>query len=256
MINRNWQTELEPILRMAGELLLSFYGKKLHITEKPNNGFATEADTTSEQFLIAELKKLFPEASFYAEESGKSGTPGDYCWVIDPLDGTTNFAHQIPYWCISVALTHKNVPIVGAIYNPLQDEYFFADRGKGAWCNGEPIRVSDPEKFADALIAVGVPYPNEQRAPIVHLAEKIAKKAYGIRHLGAIALDLAMIASGRLDGVILTGLAWWDVAAGIVILEEAGGKITDFEGKIVEPGYKTAFAGGKLVYTNLVNLIK
>lgn len=250
----NFQKELEPILRLAGELLLTFYGKKLEITEKPLNGFVTQADVASEEYLIVALKKLFPQASFYAEESGKSGNLSDYCWVIDPLDGTTNFAHEIPYWCISVALTYKNMPIVGAIYNPILDEFFYGEQGKGAWCNGEPIRISEPLAFKDALIAVGIPYTHG--VPIIHLVERIANHTFGIRHLGAIALDLANIACGRLDGVVLTGLAWWDVAAGMVILTEAGGKITDFEGNPLIPGYKTAFAGGKIVYTSLVNLIK
>lgn len=256
MIDRNWQKELEPIMRGAGELLLSFYGKKLKKTIKPKNGFATEADIASEQFLIAELKKLLPEASFYAEESGKSGSDSDYCWVIDPLDGTTDFAHQIPYWCISVALTHNTTPIMGAIYAPMQDEYFYAQQGKGAWCNGKPIQVSEPEKFSDALIGIGVPYATDERLPVVKLAQKVVRQAFGVRYFGSIALDLANLASGRLDGVVLMHLAWWDVAAGIVILEEAGGKITDFEGNSLDPDYKTAFAGGKLVYTNLMNLVK
>ncbi len=250
----NFQKELESILNKAGQILLSFYGKKLEITQKAQNGFVTQADRASEEYLIAALKKLFPQASLYAEESGKSGNPSDYCWVIDPLDGTTNFAHQIPYWCISVALTHKNVPIVGAIYNPILNEFFYGEQGKGAWCNGALIHVSEPQKFGDALIAVGIPYTHG--VPVIHLAERVANHAFGIRHLGAIALDLANMAAGRLDGVVLTGLAWWDVAAGMVILTEAGGRITDFEGKLLVPGYKTAFAGGKIVYTNLVSLIK
>lgn len=243
------------MLRLAGEMLLSYYGKKLDITEKPNNGFVTQADTASEEYLIAALKKLFPEASFYAEESGATGAESDYCWVIDPLDGTTNFAYGLPYWCISVALTHKNIPIMGAIYVPLSDEYFFAESGKGAFCNGEPIQVSEPADFGHALIAIGVPYPNEQRAPTIHLAEQVAKESYGIRHMGAIALDLANIACGRLDGVVLQGLAWWDVAAGIVLIQEAGGIITDFEGKKLDKSYKTGIAGGKLVYTKLAKMV-
>lgn len=255
MIDRNWQQDLEPILRSAGDILLSYYGKDLQIKEKPQNGFVTQADIASEQYLISALHELLPEASFFAEESGVSGT-SDYCWVIDPLDGTTNFAHGIPYWCISVALTHKNIPIVGAIYVPLQDDYFFAQTGKGAWCNGVAIKVSRPEKLAFALIAIGIPYPNDQRQSIVHLGERIATEAYGIRHLGSIALDLANISCGRLDGVVLTGLAWWDVAAGIVLLQEAGGKIGDFEGQPLTPGYQTGIAGSDLVYNSLKSFIK
>lgn len=255
MIDRDWGKELEPILREAGDILLSFYGRDLQIKEKPHNGFVTSADLASEKYLIQALGQLLPEASFFAEESGASGN-SDYCWVIDPLDGTTNFAHGIPYWCISVALTHKNVPIFGAIYVPLQDDYFFAAKGKGAWCNGVAIHVSEPEKLSQALIAIGIPYSNEQRPPIVHLGERIAFEAYGIRHLGAIALDLANISCGRLDGVVLTGLAWWDVAAGIVLLEQAGGKIADFEGNPLTPGYKTGVAGGNLVFNSLKTIIK
>ncbi len=255
MTPNNFKQELEPILRQAGDILLSYYGRELQIKEKPQNGFVTQADLASEQYLLEALHALLPEASFFAEESGASGSVNDYCWVIDPLDGTTNFAYGLPYWCISVALTYKNSPIVGAIYVPLQDDYFFAEVGKGAFCNGIAIKSSSPTEFAHALIAIGIPYGGDQRQKILHLGERIVVEAYGVRHLGAIALDLANIACGRLDGVVLTGMGWWDVAAGMVLIEEAGGQITDFEGKKLGPDYKTGMAGGKLVYTKLAQML-
>lgn len=255
MIPKNLNKSLEPILRAAGKILLSYYGKQMQITLKPGNGFVTQADIASEQYLMQALLALIPGASVHAEESGASGQESDYCWVIDPLDGTTNFARGLPYWCVSVALTYKDLPVAGAIYVPLTDEYFFAQQGMGATCNGTPIHVSELADLGEALISIRIPYFNDLQTPDGHLAEQVVSESYGIRHLGAIALDLANIACGRLDGVILRGVAWWDVAAGIVLIQEAGGQITGFEGKKLEKSNITGIAGGKLVYTKLTKLV-
>ena len=253
----NWQKELRTILEKAGEILLFYWGKQLQEITKKNAGFTTEADLKSEEFLIKELGKLFPNADFWAEESGKSGSiKNGYCWVIDPLDGTTNFAHQIPYFCISVALTYKNEPQIAAIYNPLTKHFFFAQKGMGTWLNETRLKVSNPSKFKDAFIAVGIPYKVRERAGIIKLAQEVGFKARAIRHLGAIALDLANVAAGKFDGVFFTSLAWWDVAAGILLIQEAGGYISNFEGKPITPEYRTCIGGGLLVYDILKQIVE
>ncbi len=258
-MKKNWQKLLEPIIKEAGDILLSYYQTPLVRHEKKEHGkeygFVTKADLASEKFLIEQLSGLLTKASFLAEESGKSGS-GDHCWVIDPLDGTTNFAHKLPYFCISVALTYKEQPIVGAIYQPTTKEFFYAEQGKGAFLNGQKIYVSSPTRFDQAMVAISLPYDREKRKELVHSAERIAKEAYAIRHYGAIALDLAYVACGRMDGVFFTNLAWWDVAAGMCLIEQAGGIVTDFKGKPVRPDYTTCIAGGKMVHSHVMSLLK
>jgi len=203
---KDWRIVLQPLLKEAGDILLSYYHKPLSRKEKEHHGFVTEADLASEQFLIERLSQLAPGFSFVAEESGKTDS-SEYCWVIDPLDGTTNFSYQIPYYCISVALTHHDIPIVGAIYQPVTQEFFYAQKDGGAFLNGKAIQVSLPTRFDQTLVGMGLPYGRIKRKELVCAAESIAKNAYATRHFGAIALDLAHVACGRMDGVFLTYLA-------------------------------------------------
>ena len=249
----DWSVKLESIMRLAGELLLSFRGKQLKRSYKQDKQLVTEADIVSEQFLIHELGTLLPEASFCAEESGNNGD-GPYCWVIDPLDGTTNFAQGLPYFGISVALTYQGVPQVGAVYMPLFDEFFYAERAQGAWCNGEPIRVSDVQDHTESVVAIGLPYGYDERVALLHAVEQVARSVRAIRHLGAVAVDLAYASSGRFDGVALAGLAWWDVAAGMLLIQEAGGKVTDFAGNAVHADYSSCIAGNVAVHRHLQKL--
>lgn len=248
--NKDLQKELESILKEAGEILLSYWGKQLERREK-REGFMTEADLASEKYLITKLTDLF-QADIWAEESGQSGSNNNgYRWVIDPLDGTTNFASGLPYFCVSVALTEHDVPIHAAIYNPLQNDFFYARRDAGAWCNGQKIYVSNPSSFDKAVIASGLTYARDKRARVVVPTLEIIKAVHAMRNFGAIAFDLANVASGRLDGVFLSNLSWWDVAAGMLLIKEAGGKIADFQGNPLTPAYQTCVAGGQLVYDHL-----
>ena len=255
-MKQNWPEVVEPIMCKAGDILLSYQAKQLTRTQKEEHGFVTEADLASEQFLISELSKIMPEASFCAEESGISGsTTSDYSWVIDPLDGTTNFSYGLPYYCISVALTYRDEPQFGMIYQPLLGELFYAQKGMGAFLNGQPITVSAPEDFNKSLIAVGLPYPAQERVNMVGMAQQVAGKAHGIRHFGAIALDLAYVAAGRLDGVMFGGLAWWDVAAGMLLIQEAGGLVSDFQGNQLNPAYRTCIGGGPMVHATVKDIV-
>ncbi len=248
--------QVEPIIRKAGGILLSYFNKPIDCAFKEGGSFVTEADIKSEEFLKKELAKVFPEAAFFAEESGKSGS-GDYCWVIDPLDGTTNFCHYQPYFCISVALTYKDEPVFAVIYAPVLKEFFYAEKGKGAFLNGKPIKVSQPENFNMALVGVGLPYAvSDCFLALFEKMKEVEQTAYSFRHLGAAALDAAFTACGRFDGFFLGELGWWDVAAGMLLIQEAGGQVTDFQGAPVGPNYKTLVGGGKLVHGRLSEILK
>ncbi len=258
---------LEVIVKEAGRIVLSYFDKALTFTEKDRAGFVTEADIASEQFLIKELGLLLPEASFFAEESGKSqasreATPGTagsgaYCWVIDPLDGTTNFAHHVPYFCISVALTYHDKPILGIIYQPILEEFFYAEKGRGSYLNGVKISVARENELAKSMVAVGFPYAkNKQFMELIAGLQRILPQTSSLRCYGAVALDLAYVAAGRLDGAFFEGLGWWDVAAGIVLIEEAGGRVTDFQGQDVGPSYESLVAANREMHEKMLPLLK
>jgi myo-inositol-1(or 4)-monophosphatase len=249
----------QPIIQEAGAILVSYFGKKdLAIRSKQYKGIVTEADIASETFLKEKLGALLPQASFFAEESGPTGdTSSGYCWVIDPLDGTTNFAHRLPYFCISVALTYQNKPVWGCVYQPLLDEFFHAAKDEGAYLNGKPIFVSHEKQLAKSLIVIGLPYrKNKLYRELLTGLNRLAPITYAIRHMGAAALDLAYLADGRMDGIFFEGLEWWDVAAGMLLIKEAGGKVTDFEGKEIGPTYISCVAATPELYTHLIPLLQ
>ncbi len=247
--------QIEPIVRQAGDILLSYFGGKLERKMKDGNSWVTQADLESEKFLISEIGKAFPGTAFFAEESGVSGQ-GDYCWVIDPLDGTTNFVQGLPYFCISVALTYQNKPIFGVVYRPLLNEFFHAYQGQGAYLNDVRIHIKQQELDKSVLV-VGLPYAKTKRySKIVDSLGAIAPHAYAFRHFGAAALDLAYVARGSLDGVFLIDLGWWDVAAGMILIQEAGGFVTDFTGKPVNQDFTTFVAGGQKIHAQLIGLLK
>jgi len=252
-----WQDRLEPIMRKAGSILLSYFNnaQQLTHTDKQGNGFVTEADLASERYLIEQLRMLLPEAAITAEESGNAGS-GIFRWVIDPLDGTTNFAQGLHYFCISVALTQDDIPQVAAIYQPVLNEFFYAERGKGAWLNGRKIVVSKVHDIQKAMISVCLPYDHAEFDPLLHALDRVAKQAYSIRHFGAAALDLANVACGRMDGIFFAHLGWWDVAAGMLLIEEAGGQISDFTGKALNPRYVSCVAGNPVIYEALLKELK
>lgn len=207
---QDMREQLADCIRQAGALAMSYYGKPLTLLPK-EHGFATQADVAVEQFLMRQLGTLLPEASFYAEESGQSANHHDgYCWVIDPIDGTTNFARGIPYFCISVALTFNGEPAVGIIYQPVLDEFFYVEQSGGAWLNG--VRLHKPVAKQGMKLVVASLWSGSRPT----------KRGYTLRYFGAAALDCAYLASGKLDGLEFGSAAWWDIAAGILLLKEAG----------------------------------
>ncbi|MCL5261567.1 MAG: inositol monophosphatase [Gammaproteobacteria bacterium] len=202
----------------------------LVITEKRRNDFVTEVDKQSEQDIIDIILKAYPDHAILGEESGKTGT-NDYQWIIDPLDGTTNFIHGLPHFSISIAVKHKDQIEHGVIYDPLRDELFYASRGNGAYLNNRRIRVSKSKQLNGSLLGTGfgqhtLEHMHDQLAIIAEFVPEVA----GIRRCGSAALDLAYVACGHLDGFWEMKLRPWDIAAGAAIITEAGGVITDFHG--------------------------
>jgi myo-inositol-1(or 4)-monophosphatase len=225
---------VEDLARRAGAVLMSGFGHVTHVEHKGATDLVTEFDRRSEALIVAALKARFPDHAILAEESGdvgKGGPAGGYRWVVDPLDGTTNFAHGVPTFAVSIALTRDDRSIVGVVYDPTRDELFAAEAGKGAKLNGSPIRVSAETDLQKALLATGFPYDlrtaehnNFRQFVDFHL------RVQGIRRAGAAALDTAWVGAGRLDGYWEFGTNAWDIAAGSLIAQEAGGRATTGEG--------------------------
>jgi len=204
----------------------------LQIDEKGRNDFVSEVDRAAETEIVSVLKKAYPDHSVLGEESGQTGdTDAEYQWIVDPLDGTTNFLHGYPYFSVSIALMHKNRIEQGIVYNPVSQELFTATRGDGAWLNSKRIRVSKTNQMEKALLGTGFPYrPGQDLDFYQRTLRHYTIHSLGIRRAGSAALDLAAVAAGRLDGIWFLGLNTWDVAAGALLVREAGGLLNDFSG--------------------------
>jgi len=238
----------------AGDLLLDFWHKPLIIEQKPQAGIVTQADKASEEFIIQKLSALDSSIGFWAEERGDVSNNSEWCWVIDPLDGTTNFACHIPYFCVSIALTHNNIPQLGVIYNPITRELFTAYKGGGAYCNGVAIKVSK-RSLADCVVGICFPYvetPYGWADPIILSVWHVMD----IRRMGAAALDLAYVAAGNFDATFFRRIAWWDIAAGMLLVQEAGGKAIDFNGGPLTPDYQSLIAGEPFFVDWFCQLVK
>jgi myo-inositol-1(or 4)-monophosphatase len=219
--------------RKAARGLLRDFGEveQLQVSQKGPGDFVTAADHRVEKILLQELKKGRPDYGFLLEEAGVvAGADPHNQWVIDPLDGTTNFLHSIPHFAISIGLVRNGEPIAGVIYQPLTDEMFWAEKGGGAWVNDRRLRVSARRRLEDAVIATGIPHhgrPEPER--FLGQLKKVMAATSGIRRFGAASLDLAYVAAGRYDGFWEIGLKPWDIAAGMIIVREAGGYVSDFD---------------------------
>ena len=221
--------------REAGRVLAERFGRKIEISNKSEIDLVTESDLASERFIIDRIKTYYPRHSILAEESGATeasdhDSQSDWRWIIDPLDGTTNYAHGYPCFCVSIGLAHQGRLELGVVYDPIRDEMFAAERGQGASLNGRRIRVSQTMGLSAALLCTGFPYDVRQRNEFARHFASFIMHAQGVRRDGAAALDLAYVAAGRFDGFWEEGLKPWDVAAGVLIIEEAGGRVTDYHG--------------------------
>jgi myo-inositol-1(or 4)-monophosphatase len=219
--------------RDAGRLLLEKFGRGIEVTKKGDINLVTEADLASEALIIERVRSHFPKHSILAEESGPAvavGGDAAWKWIIDPLDGTTNFAHGYPCFCVTLALEHDGEIVVGVTYDPTRDELFAAERGRGATLGGKPIRVSDTENLGDALIVTGFPYDFKSRPHFARHLTDFLISSRGVRRDGSAAIDMAYVACGRFDGFWEEGLNPWDMAAGVLLIEEAGGQVSDYAG--------------------------
>lgn len=247
------------ISREAGAFIRTQIGKVQHsdIEEKERNSLVSFVDKQAEELLVGRLGALFPEAGFVTEEDTVQNLRGEYTWVIDPLDGTTNFLQQIPVFSVSVALAHHTEPVLGCIIDIMQDQAFYAWRNGGAWLEGNPVRVSKKHRFAEAIVATGFPYYSpENMARLTEIFFQVVCNARGVRRLGSAALDLAYTACGRFDVFYETTLKSWDIAAGVVLVREAGGMVTDFDGgaEFISTGQVAASNG--LLHHQILNILQ
>lgn len=229
--------------------ILRFFNTDFKISNKVGvNNLVTEADLASEKAILNVIKSTFPEHQILAEESGEIIQDSTYKWIIDPIDGTVNFAHGIPINCVSIGIEHNGEIIMAAVYNPHLNEFYFAEKGTGATLNDKPIQVSDESQTIKACLVTGFPYTyiNEPNGPI-EIFERFVRKGVPVRRLGSAAIDLCWVASGRFDGFYEHKLEPWDSAAGYLIVEEAGGKVTDLQGnKFSVYQHKVLATNGKI----------
>ena len=217
--------------REAGAVLLEGYGKTHAPEHKGRVDLVTEYDRRSETLLLARVRERFPNHEILAEESGEHEASGPVRWLIDPLDGTTNYAHNYPFFAVSIGAESSDGLVTGVVYDPVRDELFAAARGKGATLNGRPIRVTGAARLEDALLVTGFPYAiREHPEPALALFRAFLLRAQGIRRDGSAALNLCYLACGRFDGFWEEDLSPWDMAAGVLIVREAGGLVTDWDG--------------------------
>jgi myo-inositol-1(or 4)-monophosphatase len=222
---------LENVLRRAGAVLARRFGK-VGYREKRRADLVTAADFESQKLILAALRRAFPGDDYKAEEDETRLTGAEHLWLIDPLDGTVNYAHGYPASCVSIGVLRRGEPVLGGVYDPFRKELFLAERGKGTTLNGRRVRVSAPRRVADSLLITGFAYDRAER-PDFYLSrfKAFLTRAHDVRRSGSAALDMAWIAAGRADGFWEFNLNPWDVAAGWLLVEEAGGKVTDFDGR-------------------------
>jgi len=222
---------VESIARQAGAVLMTGYGNVRHIRQKGVIDLVTEFDKRSEEVILSFIQREFPDHAVLAEESGHNNTISEYQWVIDPLDGTTNYTHGIPIFSVSIGLLKNNVPLVGVVYDPFRNEMFSAELGRGATLNNQPIHVSSRMDLGQAVISTGFPY-DVRTNPRNNLAQfvQFQLRTQAVRHLGSAALDCTWTAMGRLDGYWEFGVKPWDIGAGALIALEAGGRVTFVNG--------------------------
>ena len=226
------------------------------VTKKSHNDFVTEVDKKSESIIIEHIEKYFPDHQIIAEESGIREKKSDFTWIIDPLDGTNNFIHGYPHVSISIALQQKSELKMALVYNSTTHEIFSAIQGKGAKLNNTRIRISQPKNLSRALIGTGSPFrANQPVEPYLNVFKEVIEHCSDIRRSGSAALDLAYVAAGKLDGFWESGLKIWDIAAGVLLVKEAGGIVSDFNNHDAMLSNGEIVAGGKLTHKNLLRIL-
>ncbi len=252
-------TPMQAMAREAGSLLMDYFRQhvKVKIEYKGDVDLVTVADRKSEALILERIRHQFPTHDVMGEEGARVETGSEYKWYVDPLDGTTNFAHGFPVFCVSLAVERRGQRIAGVIYDPTRDEMFSAELGSGARldekANGEAIRVSATANLGECLVATGFPSHKRHKSPNIYFYHQITLRTHGVRRAGSAALDLCNVASGRFDGFWEFNLNPWDTAAGVLIVEEAGGKVTDFSGGAFQIASRETLASNGLVHGALLH---
>jgi myo-inositol-1(or 4)-monophosphatase len=245
-------------VQQAGHILMEKFGR-ITVTKKGDINLVTEADLASENHIIERIRSYYPKHAILAEESGeaviKGGDPS-WKWIIDPLDGTTNYAHGYPCFCVTIALEHDGEIVLGVTFDPTRDELFAAERGRGATLNGKPIRVSPTEKLGDSLIVTGFPYDFKQKPNFARHLTDFLFHSRGVRRDGSAAIDMAYVACGRFDGFWEEGLNPWDVAAGTLLIEEAGGFVTYYDGSKYSIYQPPICASNGAIHSQMLDVLK
>ncbi|MDP3766275.1 MAG: inositol monophosphatase family protein [Nanoarchaeota archaeon] len=240
--------------KQAAKVLMHYYGKKEKIKEKPNKSLVATADLEVNKAIIKTIKKYFPKHSILSEETGFEDNKSDYKWVIDPIDGTHNFLHQIPFFGTSIALEYRNEVVLGVLHFPLLSITAIAERNKGAFLNGKRIFVSDKKDLDHSFILVEFAYANRKEK--TDFLRKLTNKAIDVRNFGAAVYHLLLVACGKCDGYIILSTHEWDVAAGFLMVEEAGGKITDLHGNKWDSHQSKYIVSNTKVHKDILRLIK
>ena len=243
---------MAEIAREAGALLMTYFARRVKVEYKGDVDLVTEADRASEALIVERIQARWPRHGIMAEEGTRAESSGDYFWYVDPLDGTTNFAHGFPVFCVSLGVEHKGERVAGVIYDPTRDELFSAEKGSGAWLNQRRVHVSKIASLAESLVATGFPSHKRHKNPNIHFYYQITLRTHGVRRAGSAALDLACVASGRFDGFWEFNLNPWDTAAGVLLVEEAGGKVTDFSGSPFRIESREVVASNGLLHADLL----
>lgn len=247
----NYLAAAIEIAHEAGAILRDEFSRPPEIAYKGEVDLVTQADKRSEQAIVAAITKLFPEHSILAEEGFGHESLSEFGWHVDPLDGTTNFAHKYPCFCVSIALAQRHTLLAAVVYNPVYNELFAAAKGEGATLNGEKIKVSQNATLSTSLLCTGFPVHNRKGTPNLQYYGDFTMQSHGVRRDGSAALDLAYVSAGRFDGFWEFGLKKWDTAAGVLLVEEAGGQVSDFAGAPYELGGPLILATNGLIHEEM-----
>ena len=243
--------------REAGNILLEKYGKKIDISKKGEINLVTEADLASEKYIIDRIRTHHPSHSILAEESGEAAMIGDskWKWIIDPLDGTTNFAHSYPCFCVTIALEYQGEIVLAVTHDPTRNETFSAEKGRGASLNNKNISVSETPQLGDALLVTGFPYDLSNKDKLAKQFTDMLSSSRAVRRDGSAAIDMAYVACGRFDGFWEDGLNPWDVAAGVLLVKEAGGKVSYYDGSKLSIYSPPICASNGLIHREMLGVL-
>jgi myo-inositol-1(or 4)-monophosphatase len=244
---------MAEIAREAGALLTHYFHQHLKVEYKGEADLVTVADRESEALILERIRARWPSHDVLGEEGARVETGSEFRWYVDPLDGTTNFAHGFPVYCISLALEHKGQRVAGVVYDPMREELFAAERGSGAYLNQQRIQVSKIANLAECLVATGFPSHKRHKNPNIFFYHQITLRTHGVRRAGSAALDLCCVACGRFEGFWEFNLNPWDTAAGVLLVEEAGGRVSDFSGGPFQLSSRETLASNGLVHAALLS---